>query len=208
MLTVTALIPEHQLEISELPGYMCKAPLIWWDGVQVSSPPQNYVVYRRIPLLGRYERTLAIDRDYVRLIPSTRDTWSFSADATRTISYHMRTVTVVRHGKTSATFRITVHWNNGEKQHDLEAEGPDLAGERLAPVHTRTILISLQRKSCLQSRVRRLACSYTAKPPISSNKYSLESCRQSEDTYITADACTVDETKRRKLRLYASKPWA
>jgi hypothetical protein len=82
-------------------------------------------------MLGRHERILAIDGQYVHLMPSTSKARAVFEN-TRTMSYHIRSVAAVQQSsKASATFRLIVQRNGGAKRYDFEAESPRLASELL-----------------------------------------------------------------------------
>jgi hypothetical protein len=85
--------------------------------------------------LGRRERTLAINGDYVRFTPSTsiHRLWPFLEDMWTT-SYDIRSVTAFQPRQTATALRLTVHWENSEKRYDVEAESAPLAGEHSLPI--------------------------------------------------------------------------
>jgi hypothetical protein len=99
------------------------------DSVLMLNSFQKYNVVRKMPMLGRHERVIAIDSQYVHLLPSASKARAVFEIA-RTMSYHIRSVAAVQQtAKASATFKLIVQRNEGAKRYEFEAENPRLAGE-------------------------------------------------------------------------------
>lgn len=80
-------------------------------------------------MLGRHERVIAIDGQYVHFLPSTTKVRAVFEN-TRTMSYHIRAVAAVQQPvKNSATFKIIVQRNGGAKRYEFEAESARAASE-------------------------------------------------------------------------------
>jgi target of rapamycin complex 2 subunit MAPKAP1 len=106
-----------------------------------------------MPMLGRHERVLAIDGQYIHLMPSTNKARAVFENA-RTMSYHIRSVIAVQQStKASATFKLIVQRNGGAKRYEFEAESPRLAGEIMFRRCSRLRLIVEQLRSYQQLKV-------------------------------------------------------
>jgi hypothetical protein len=102
---------------------------------------QKYNVVRKMPMLGRHERVIAIDGQYVHLLPSASKARAVFENA-RTMSYHIRSVAAAQQpAKASATFKLIVQRNGGAKRYEFEAENPRLAGEPNAHISDERQLI-------------------------------------------------------------------
>ncbi|EJD43392.1 hypothetical protein AURDEDRAFT_185578 [Auricularia subglabra TFB-10046 SS5] len=92
---------------------------------------KKYTVQRKLPILKRHERVLAIDGDYVHIMPSTTGR-AFLLDNMKTSSYHVKSIVGVQVSKNSASgssFRLVVLRETGQKQYDFEAENGRQAAE-------------------------------------------------------------------------------
>ncbi|KAF9239245.1 stress-activated map kinase interacting protein 1-domain-containing protein [Melanogaster broomeanus] len=90
---------------------------------------KRYTVYRKMPMLARQERTLAIDGVYIHIMPSAHKAKAvFDSGKTALISYKeycgMPTV-----AKTSTLFKVVVQRDSRNKRYDFEADTPKLAAE-------------------------------------------------------------------------------
>ncbi|KAF8531338.1 stress-activated map kinase interacting protein 1-domain-containing protein [Gautieria morchelliformis] len=108
--------------MSEVPEQQYSAAL------DFTSAYKKYTVYRKMPMLVvRHERTLAMDGDYLHIMPSS--TRGF-LDSMKTSSYHIKTVVAcVQSAKSSSNFKLVVKRDGGNKRYDFEAESPKVATE-------------------------------------------------------------------------------
>lgn len=92
---------------------------------------KKYTVQRKLPMiLKRHERVLAIDGDYVHIMPGQTGR-AFLLDNAKTSSYHVKSIVGVQVAKntTGSSFRLTVLRESGQKQYDFEAESGRQAAE-------------------------------------------------------------------------------
>ncbi|KAF9220725.1 SIN1-domain-containing protein [Gyrodon lividus] len=90
---------------------------------------KRYTIYRKMPMLARQERTLAIDGVYVHIMPSAHKAKAVF-DSGKTLSFHIKSVLVCQQSqKTSTLFKIVVQRDNRNKRYDFEADTPKLAAE-------------------------------------------------------------------------------
>ncbi|KAB5594284.1 Glycosyltransferase family 41 protein [Ceratobasidium theobromae] len=89
---------------------------------------RKYTVHRKIPMLvGRHERIIAIDGDYVHIMPSNNRAF---LDTMKTSSYHIKTVITCKKTKKAPTsIKLVVLRDGGSKRYDFEAEDEKQAGE-------------------------------------------------------------------------------
>jgi len=89
---------------------------------------KKYTVYRKMPMLVvRHERILAMDGDYIHIMPS--QTRAF-LDSMKTSSHHVRSVVAcTQSAKSSSNFKLVVTRDGGNKRYDFEAENPKIAAE-------------------------------------------------------------------------------
>ena len=82
---------------------------------------------RRGGYVGRHEQVLAIDGDYILIMPSSTRTLLF--DSGKTASYHKTTIYDCRQGKKAPShFKLTVtRGGNEKKTYEFEAKGPQQA---------------------------------------------------------------------------------
>ncbi|KAF8508261.1 stress-activated map kinase interacting protein 1-domain-containing protein [Hysterangium stoloniferum] len=94
---------------------------------------KKYTVYRKMPMLVvRHERILAMDGDYIHIMPS--QTRAF-LDSMKTSSYHVRSVVAcTQSAKSSSNFKLVVTRDGGNKRYDFEAENPKIAATVLAEI--------------------------------------------------------------------------
>lgn len=86
---------------------------------------QKYTVYRKIAI-GRHERVLAIDGDYIHIMPSASKALF---DSMKTTSFHISLVASVKQSGRSGNFKINVWREAGQKRYEFEAENGKQAGE-------------------------------------------------------------------------------
>ncbi|KAJ9123570.1 hypothetical protein QFC24_003785 [Naganishia onofrii] len=90
------------------------------------STYRKYKVQRKMPI-GKHERILAIDGDYIHIMPT--DTRAFF-DSMKTSSFHATSITACKqYGKTPSSFRIIVWRDGAEKRYEFEAESPRESAE-------------------------------------------------------------------------------
>lgn len=88
---------------------------------------KKYTVYRKMPMLVvRHERILAIDGDYVHIMPVA--TRAF-LDSMKTSSYHIKSISGCTQSAKSSNFKLAVARDGGTKRYDFEAESPRIAAE-------------------------------------------------------------------------------
>ncbi|ETW75996.1 hypothetical protein HETIRDRAFT_461100 [Heterobasidion irregulare TC 32-1] len=95
-----------------------------------TSAYKKYTVYRKMPMLvGRHERTLAIDGAYIHIMPSSNKA-KVVFESGKTSSYHINSIIACQQSaKSSSSFRFIVHRDGGNKRYEFEAESPILANE-------------------------------------------------------------------------------
>ncbi|KAF8189367.1 stress-activated map kinase interacting protein 1-domain-containing protein [Pholiota molesta] len=95
-----------------------------------TSAYKKYTIYRKMPMLvARQERTLAIDGDYIHIMPSTNKARAVF-DNGKTSSYHIKSIADCQQSaKTSSIFKLILNRTAGNKRYDFEAESPRLAAE-------------------------------------------------------------------------------
>ena len=92
---------------------------------------QSYVVQRKMPMpLGRHERILSLDNDYIHIMPS--DT-KLASGQVRTASYHISQVANCKTSKRApSSFKLIV-WRDKDKgdvkRYDFEAANGRMATE-------------------------------------------------------------------------------
>ncbi|CAG8473488.1 16_t:CDS:2 [Acaulospora colombiana] len=89
---------------------------------------KKYTVNRKTPMfVGRHERVLAIDGDYIHIMPSETRTMF---ESMKTSSYHIGSVMSCKVDKKAPTnFKLIINRNQGTKTYDFEAESKTLANE-------------------------------------------------------------------------------
>jgi hypothetical protein len=127
-------------------------------------------VLRKMPMLGRHERVLAIDGHYIhvrlsplhpaalpltraQLMPSANKARTAMFESPRTVSYHVRAVAAVQQSaKASAAFKLLVQREAGAKRYEFEAESPRLAAEIVATI--RALKAETERKGSVRGARR------------------------------------------------------
>ncbi|KAG1831079.1 stress-activated map kinase interacting protein 1-domain-containing protein [Suillus variegatus] len=113
---------------------------------------KKYTIYRKMPMLARQERTLAIDGVYIHIMPSTNKAKAVF-DSGKTVSFHIKSIIQCQQSaKSSTLFKIIVQRDSGSKRYDFEADTPKLAGEI---VQTLRMLKSHLDRSNTVNRLRR-----------------------------------------------------
>ncbi|KIJ30522.1 hypothetical protein M422DRAFT_783966 [Sphaerobolus stellatus SS14] len=138
--------------ISEVPEQQYSAAL------DFTRAYKKYTVWRKMPMLVvRHERTLAIDGDYIHIMPPP--TRAF-LDNMKTSSYHIRSVVLcMQSAKASSNFKLIVWRDGSNKRYDFEAESPKMAAEivrNIKDLKTKR----LERSSTVNPRSRR------SRPPV------------------------------------------
>ncbi|KAJ4468737.1 stress-activated map kinase interacting protein 1-domain-containing protein [Lentinula aciculospora] len=115
---------------------------------------KKYTIYRKLPMLvARQEKTLAIDGQYVHIMPSTNKAAKAVFDSGRTISYHIKTIVDCQQSlKTPHNFKLVYSRAGGDKRYLFEAETPKLANEIVQTV--KSLKAALERSSTV-SKSRR-----------------------------------------------------
>ncbi|KAJ3781997.1 stress-activated map kinase interacting protein 1-domain-containing protein [Lentinula aff. detonsa] len=114
---------------------------------------KKYTIYRKLPMLvARQEKTLAIDGQYVHIMPSTNKAAKVF-DSGRTMSYHIKTIVDCQQSlKTPNNFKLVYSRAGGDKRYVFEAETPKLANEIVQAV--KSLKAALERSSTI-SKSRR-----------------------------------------------------
>lgn len=90
---------------------------------------QKYFIWRRQPMsfISRHERILAIDGEYVHIMPSEDRAWF---DSPKTSSFHINKIIKCKQStKVPVNFKIVIMKTSGPKRYDLEAVSPAVALE-------------------------------------------------------------------------------
>ncbi|KAG9016667.1 hypothetical protein FRB90_002584 [Tulasnella sp. 427] len=93
---------------------------------------KRFVVYRKLPMLvGRHERALAIDGDYIHIMPAANPGL---LDTGKTASYHKKSIKACKQSKKPpmTTIKLVVARDSGNKTYDFEAEDAKKAAEIVA----------------------------------------------------------------------------
>jgi len=134
--------------ISDVPGRAKYAD----TGMQVIAAYKRYTVYRKVPMLvARLVRTLAIDGDYIHIMPSANKAKGVF-DSGKTYSYHIKSVHSVQSSKASANFKLVFRRDMGDKRYDFEAESAQAANEIVTTI--RGLKQSLDRSSTVSKQRR------------------------------------------------------
>ncbi|KAI0287104.1 stress-activated map kinase interacting protein 1-domain-containing protein [Russula brevipes] len=116
---------------------------------------KKYTVYRKMPMIvGKHERTLAIDRPYIHIMPTANKAAKAVFDSGKTSSFHIDSVASCQTGKSSsAAFRIVVLRDGGNKRYEFEAENAKLANEIVQTI--KGLKSALERTSSITGKSRR-----------------------------------------------------
>ncbi|KAG2120086.1 stress-activated map kinase interacting protein 1-domain-containing protein [Suillus cothurnatus] len=132
--------------ISEVPEMQLSA------AADYATAYKKYTIYRKMPMLARQERTLAIDGVYIHIMPSTNKAKAVF-DSGKTVSFHIKSIIQCQQSaKSSTLFKIVVQRDSGSKRYDFEADTPKLANEI---VQTLRMLKSHLDRSSTVNRLRR-----------------------------------------------------
>ncbi|PKY14011.1 hypothetical protein RhiirB3_425926 [Rhizophagus irregularis] len=123
---------------------------------------KKYTVNRKIPMfVGRHERVLAIDGDYIHIMPSETRTMF---ESMKTSSYHITSVISCKISKKAqSSFKLEVYRDTGTKTYDFEAESSKVATEICQKVK---FLMGLYNSDKLKTRM------YISKNPCLKTKIS------------------------------------
>ncbi|CAG8496978.1 1415_t:CDS:2, partial [Cetraspora pellucida] len=99
---------------------------LYFSSNEFMSVYKKYTVNRKIPMfVGRHERVLAIDGDYIHIMPSETRTMF---ESVKTSSYHITSVMSCKvNKKAPANFKLVIYRDSGTKTYDFEAESTKLA---------------------------------------------------------------------------------
>ncbi|KAI0000629.1 stress-activated map kinase interacting protein 1-domain-containing protein [Russula compacta] len=116
---------------------------------------KKYTVYRKMPMIvGKHERTLAIDGSYIHIMPTANKAAKAVFDNGKTSSYHIDSVVSCQSGKSSSSaFRIVVHRDGGNKRYEFEAESAKLANEIVQTI--KGLKSALERTGSISGKSRR-----------------------------------------------------
>ncbi|KAH9991561.1 stress-activated map kinase interacting protein 1-domain-containing protein [Russula vinacea] len=115
---------------------------------------KKYTVYRKMPMIvGKHERTLAIDGPYIHIMPTTNKAAKAVFDSGKTSSYHIHSVVSCQSGKSSSALRILVHRDGGNKRYEFEAESAKLANEIVQTI--KGLKSALERTGSVTGKSRR-----------------------------------------------------
>ncbi|KAL5530052.1 AVO1 [Sanghuangporus sanghuang] len=117
---------------------------------------KRYTVWRKVPMLvARLERTLAIDGDYIHIMPSANKA-RVVFDSGKTVSYHIKSVVnCSQSARASATFKITFRRDGGDKRYDFEAESAKQATEIVSTIRGMRLKGGLERSGTVHKIRRR-----------------------------------------------------
>ncbi|CAN6634188.1 hypothetical protein TRVA0_014S01948 [Trichomonascus vanleenenianus] len=97
---------------------------------------QKYKIWRRQPMsfISRHERILAIDGEYIHIMPSEDRTFF---DSPKTSSFHISQVMKCKQSsKVPANFKIVVRKTSGPKRYDLEAQSTAESAEIVSKIRS------------------------------------------------------------------------
>jgi len=116
---------------------------------------KKYTVFRKMPMIvGKQERTLAIDGPYVHIMPTANKAAKAVFDSGKTSSYHINSVVSCQSAKSSSSvFRIVVHRDGGNKRYEFEAENAKLANEIVQTI--KSLKSALERTGSVSGKSRR-----------------------------------------------------
>ncbi|EIN09146.1 hypothetical protein PUNSTDRAFT_120545 [Punctularia strigosozonata HHB-11173 SS5] len=121
-------------------------------GVDLTTAYKKYTIYKKTNMLvGRQERTLAIDGAYIHIMPSSGRAKAVF-ESGKTMSYHMKDIACQQSNKSSSTFKLVVHRDDGKKRFEFEAESPDLAREIAETI--KGVRASLERSGTIKNARR------------------------------------------------------
>jgi len=123
-------------------------------GIDPTAAYKRYTVLRKLPMLvGRHERILAIDGDYIHIMPSTTRRF---LDNVNTASYHIKSIYSCTQSKKIATYvKLIVKRDAGNKRYDFEAENVEQAAEIVASIKRLSKAYSLERSITVNKKHRR-----------------------------------------------------
>lgn len=114
---------------------------------EIASVYKSYTVNRRMPtFLGRHERILTIDGDWLHIIPT--ETRAFQTNTTTT-SYPIPSIVSCTQSRLPSSFKVIVMRENDQKRYDFEAENSKIAAEIVQEINAllpKTQIPALARK--------------------------------------------------------------
>ncbi|KAH7911172.1 stress-activated map kinase interacting protein 1-domain-containing protein [Hygrophoropsis aurantiaca] len=114
---------------------------------------KKFTIYRKMPMLARQERTLAIDGVYIHIMPSANKAKAVF-DSGKTVSFHIKSVVACQQSSKSSTiFKLVVQRDTLNKRYDFEADTPKLAGDICQTV--KTLKNALERSGTMNRSSRR-----------------------------------------------------
>ncbi|TDL19644.1 SIN1-domain-containing protein [Rickenella mellea] len=121
--------------------------------MDITAAYKRFTVFRKLPMLvARLERTLAIDGEYIHIMPVANRARVF--DSVKTTSYRVKDITdCVQSAKNSSTFKMIVKRDGGDKRYDFEAESPKIASDIVTSI--RSLKSSMDRTSTVAKLRRR-----------------------------------------------------
>ncbi|KAI0284703.1 stress-activated map kinase interacting 1 [Russula aff. rugulosa BPL654] len=115
---------------------------------------KKYTIYRKMPMIvGKHERTLAIDGPYIHIMPATNKGAKAVFDSGKTSSYHIDSVVSCQSGKSSSAFRMVVLRDGGNKRYEFEAESAKIANEIVQTI--KGLKSALERTGSITGKSRR-----------------------------------------------------
>jgi len=119
---------------------------------------KKYNVVRKLPVLGHNDRALAIDGDYIHIMPA--GTKGGLLDSTKTASYHVKGVIQCSQSKeSSASFKLVVRREGARKRYDFEAENSKQAEEIVHTIRSLQKLYKGERGGTIRAARRSRAAS-------------------------------------------------
>lgn len=93
---------------------------------EFSAVYKKYTIWRKTNMMGRQERILAVDGDYIYILPSEQKNFF---DNLKTISFHISSVlSCLQSKKSSPTFKISFQKDRETKVYEFDAVNPQEAG--------------------------------------------------------------------------------
>ncbi|KAG8886974.1 hypothetical protein FRB99_004336 [Tulasnella sp. 403] len=100
-------------------------------------------------LVGRHERALAIDGDYIHIMPAAN---RGLLDSVKTSSYHIKSVVYCKQSKKTpmTSVKLIVWRDGGNKTYDFEAEDSKKAAEIVSSIKNLQKTYSLERSGTVK----------------------------------------------------------
>ncbi|GAA94544.1 uncharacterized protein L969DRAFT_91500 [Mixia osmundae IAM 14324] len=124
------------------------------SATELTSTYKRYVLQRKLPMpLGRNERILSIDGDYIHILPSES---KGATDKGRTASYHVGNVADCKQSKkASRSFKLVVWRAKEAKRYDFEAADSRQAADCVATINRLKTNHRAQAEARAEARARR-----------------------------------------------------